>query len=418
MRLLLIENSKTIASMLINELQHSLDTKVDLAANKAQAIELIEKNGPSAYKFVISCLNLPDAPGAEIIKDIAPYNIPTIIFTAHFDFKLRERLVSAPFVVDYVVKESGTSLRYLCNIARRLFINETIKVLVADDSKSIRKYVATQLRLYRFQVLEAGDGQEALDILEENRDIKMAVLDYNMPKLDGFDVTKKIRETYDKEQLAIIGLSGQDEPVLSARFIKVGANDFIKKPFEPEELFCRVSQNMDLIEKTKALLDAATKDFLTGLYNRRFFFEKGQGKLNRARRQKKTLALAMLDIDHFKSVNDTFGHDVGDEVLKVVSSIIAENVRPADLLARLGGEEFCVLLDDISKEEIASLFEKIRSAIEGHTFESLKERRYVTSSFGVIMAREDELLDEMVKRSDELLYLSKQSGRNKVTFEE
>ena len=139
---------------------------------------------------------------------------------------------------------------------------------------------------------------------------------------------------------------------MSARFIKVGANDFITKPFQPEEFYCRVTQNIDLIEKTQALVDAATKDFLTGLYNRRFFFEKGVGKLERARRERKSVALAMLDIDHFKSVNDTYGHDVGDEVLQVVSKTLQDSARADDLVARLGGEEFCVLMEDINRAEL------------------------------------------------------------------
>jgi diguanylate cyclase (GGDEF)-like protein len=322
-----------------------------------------------------------------------------------------------PGVVDYVLKESHATLRYLGNMVNRLHANKDIKTLVVDDSKAIRMHVCELLRQYQFKVLEAGDGEQALDILSRNRDIKLVVTDYNMPKMDGFELTKKIRETYEKEELAIIGLSGVETETLSARFIKMGANDFVAKPFQPEEFFCRVTQNVDLIEKTQALVDAATKDFLTGLYNRRYFFEKGLGKISRARRQGKPVALAMLDIDHFKSVNDTFGHDVGDEVLQVVSRLLVENARPDDLVARLGGEEFCILLEDITQPELGELFEDMREAIERKEFASLQERKHVTSSFGVVLAGNEDL-DSLVKRADELLYDAKQTGRNKVTIED
>jgi diguanylate cyclase (GGDEF)-like protein len=320
--------------------------------------------------------------------------------------------------VDYVVKESRVGLRYLCNMVHRLLKNREIKAMVVDDASAIRTHVGSLLRQYQFQVLEAENGQQALDILRDNRDIKLIISDYTMAPIDGFEMTKTIRETYEKEELAIIGLSGVDSATLSARFIKVGANDFITKPFQPEEFFCRITQTVDLIEKTQALVDAATRDFLTGLYNRRFFFENGEGKLNRARREGTNIALAMLDIDHFKSVNDTYGHDVGDEVLKGVSKLLVECTRDHDLVARMGGEEFCILLNDITKNELSELLEALRKTIEQKQYASLEDRKNVTSSFGVVYAQAGENLDDLVKRADKLLYCSKETGRNKVTVED
>ena len=418
MRVLLIENSKTITSLIMTELAKLENIQVDWANRMDKALSLIEENGVESYGLAISCLNLQDSPDGEVVEAVTEYQIPMIIFTARFDAEMRDKVLKMSGVVDYVVKESHSALRYLGNMVNRLIANRNIKALIVDDSRVIRMQVCELLRQYQFKVLEAENGEEALRVLEAHRDIKLVVSGYNMHPMDGFELTKKIRETYEKEELAIIGLSATDSATLSAQFIKTGANDFIKKPFQPEEFFCRITQNMDLIEKTQALMDAATKDFLTGLYNRRFFFEKGLGKLNRARRDKKTIALAMLDIDHFKSVNDTFGHDVGDEVLKVVSNLLVENVREGDLVARLGGEEFCILLEDIQQPALGELFEQVRAVIEQREFASLQDRKNVTSSFGVVMSNENEDLDSLVKRADELLYEAKQSGRNKVTIED
>ncbi len=418
MRVLLIENSKTVTSLMINELAKIADFPVDWADSMHKALELIEEYGADKYSLCISCLNLPDAPDGEIIETITEYQIPTIVFTAKFAENIRNKFLSMPGVVDYVVKESQATLQYLCHMVYRLIKNKEIKVLVVDDSRAMRMHMSELLRQYQFKVLEAEDGASALNVIDQNCDIKLVITDYNMTPVDGFELTKKIRETYEKDEMAVIGLSGSDNTTLSARFIKIGANDFISKPFQPEEFFCRISQTIDLIEKTKALTDAATKDFLTGLYNRRYFFEKGISKISRARREKKNIALAMLDIDHFKSVNDTFGHDIGDEVLKVVSKLLVENAREADLVARMGGKEFCILLDDIEQTEMKELFEDMREAIEKREFASLQERKYVTSSFGVVMSSGGESLDFLVKRADELLYDAKQTGRNKVTIEE
>lgn len=418
MKILLVENSKTISSLLINELSKFIEIEVDWADSYTKAMGLVEEHGNTAYALAVSCMNLPDCDDGQAIYSLTEYQIPTIIFSSTFDVKQRDDFLKNPGVVDYVVKESHAGLKYLCNMIHRLIKNREIKAMIVDDARAIRMHVGELLRRYQFKVFEAQNGEEALDILSRNRDMKLIISDYNMAPVDGFELTKKIRETYEKEELAIIGLSGADSATLSARFIKVGANDFVTKPFQPEEFFCRITQTVDLIEKTQALVDAATKDFLTGLYNRRFFFENGLGKFNRACRENKNIALAMLDIDHFKSVNDTYGHDVGDEVLKVVSSLLVEYARDSDLVARMGGEEFCILLDDIDKIELKELFEDMREAIERREFASLGDRKYVTSSFGVVLGQPTDTLEGMVKRADELLYDAKQTGRNKVTLEE
>jgi diguanylate cyclase (GGDEF)-like protein len=417
MRLLLIENSKTVVSLIQVQLAEMVDLPVDWAATKEQAISLIQQNGAESYYLVITGLNISDADDGSIVSTTTEYQIPTIIFSGDFNEELRDKLIKMPGVVDYVVKESQASLRYLCNMVHRLVANRSIKALVVDDSRAMRMYICELLRQYQFKVIEACDGHEALGILRENRDIKLVVTDYHMAGMNGFDLTKNIRETYDKDELAIIGLSSADTTTLSARFIKTGANDFLKKPFEPEEFFCRVTQNMELIEKTKKLLDAATKDFLTGLYNRRFFFNRGEKKLSRLIAQKKSGYIAMLDIDHFKSVNDTYGHDVGDDVLREVAEILTRNIRECDLLARMGGEEFCIIFEDVTKEQAGNLLEGIRSAIEGRTIASLQDRKHVTCSFGAVSIQFGEILDQLVKQADDLLYKSKETGRNRITLQ-
>jgi len=415
MRLLFVENSRTVTAFVLAELEKLVDIEVDYARRMDEASELIRLHGPESYDLAVSGNELEDAPGGEAIRLITEFQIPTIVFTATYDDKIRDQTMQIAGVIDYVVKESKATIQYLCSMIHRLIENRNYKAMVVDDSRTTRLHVGELLRKYNFQVLLAEDGEEALAILNDNRDIKLIVTDYQMEPIDGIELVKQVRETYDKNELAIIGLSGSNTDTLSARFIKSGANDFLSKSFLPEEFFCRITQNIDLIEKTKALADAATKDYLTGLYNRRYFFEHGAGKLEKARHAKAPAVLAMLDIDHFKSVNDTYGHDVGDEVLRVVSQVLIDCMRPNDLVARLGGEEFCVLLDDITRSEAEEMFENMRAAIEARHFDSLQERRFVTSSFGVIFAN-DETLDELVASADELLYEAKEGGRNKVTF--
>jgi len=418
MRLLLIENSKTVYSLLCAQLASYSDLTLDWVDRLDKAVELIEQNGAESYGLVVTGLYLEDTHDENVIVDtIADYQIPTIIFTAQWDDDVRERMIKKNSVVDYVIKESRAALTYLGNLIQRLMANKTTQVLVVDDSRAVRMHISGLLRHYQFQVIEADNGQVALDLMDQHPDIKLVVTDYNMPQMDGFQLTKKLRERYERYELAIIGLSGESNTSLSARFMKIGANDFVVKNFQPEEFLTRVSQTMDLIEKTQALIDSATKDFLTGLSNRRHFFEKAEKSMARLRAQQKGFYLSILDIDHFKSVNDTYGHDVGDEVLKAVAILLETTVGDAGFVARMGGEEFCVFLPDCDRDTAQNHFETVRQVIEANHMDCLEERRFVTSSFGVIADDGQAGLDHLLKQADELLYDAKQAGRNMVTFQ-
>ncbi|MCI0655037.1 MAG: diguanylate cyclase [Methylococcaceae bacterium] len=222
-----------------------------------------------------------------------------------------------------------------------------------------------------------------------------------------------MRRKRGRDDLAIIGLSGQNSGSLSARLLKAGANDFLNKPFLAEELICRINQNIDLLGQINTIRDAANRDFLTRLYNRRYFFEAGKTLLANARRGNIQLALAVADVDHFKRVNDSHGHDAGDHVLLAVSSTLEQSFRQTDVVARFGGEEFCVLTVDRDTDTPVSVFERARRQVEALTLEWAGKPLRVTCSFGVCIGHRDNL-QEMIRVADEALYQAKNNGRNRV----
>ncbi|MDF5058909.1 diguanylate cyclase, partial [Vibrio parahaemolyticus] len=169
---------------------------------------------------------------------------------------------------------------------------------------------------------------------EQNPDITLVLTDHDMPVKDGITMVRELRRKWDKNQLAILGLSGSNSKTMTARFLKAGANDFLYKPFNQEEFFCRIHQLLDIKDATSELFKMANQDALTGLWNRRFLFE--QPHVENAQRN-----IAMLDIDFFKQVNDTYGHEGGDAVLVMIANIL-KIYFPNDIVARLGGEEFCI----------------------------------------------------------------------------
>lgn len=213
--------------------------------------------------------------------------------------------------------------------------------------------------------------------------------------------------------IAIAVLSSSDKSDIPTQFIKIGANDFIEKPYTKTEVVTRVNallHTMQLFEQTREL---SYKDYMTGAYNRRYFYSSGISIYDKVKRDKRDVAVATIDIDKFKNINDTYGYDIGDVCIINVVKVLKENLRTSDLLSRFGGEEFVVLLENITLENTQMLFEKIRKAFEQNTINANDYTIKFTVSIGISYGLKEDL-DAMIKISDDALYFSKENGRNQV----
>lgn len=415
-KILVVEDSKMFASVISSEIRASLGFECKVAASLEETRVIVEEN-PADYFMAILDLSLPDAHDEQIVDYVVSRGIPAIVFTGNFSDDVRERILSKD-VVDYVLKESTQDVDYLVRAINRIYKNQSIKVLVVDDSRVTRTLLKSTLAVQKFTVLEASNGEDALEVLKQHPDIKLVITDYSMPGMDGFQLVSTIRKKYSSDRMAIIGISAHGSGILSARFLKKGANDFVNKPFAKEELYCRVNQNIEMLEYIEAIQDASNKDYLTGLYNRRYFFDLGRKIFENAKRGNLEITIAMIDIDHFKRINDTYGHDAGDTALKWIAHMIGKNIRKADLLARFGGEEFCVLAANMKKEKTFSFFDDLRKRIEENkinigTENTTAAEISLTISIGVT-TRIDRSLETTINHADELLYRAKQEGRNRV----
>lgn len=410
-QLLLVEDTKFFSSLVKKNVEQALDVEVICVGTYQEAESVLNGNNHEFFLALLD-LHLPDANDGEIVDLALAHDIPSIVFSAEFSDDVRDTILQKG-VIDYVLKENPASLDYLVSLVSRIHANQMVKTLVVDDSGVARKHMATLLRRYQFQVFEAANGGQAMALLEENPDVKLVITDYNMPDMDGFQLTREIRRKFRKERLAIIGISSSGSNILSARFIKSGANDFINKPFLQEEFFCRVCQNIDIIDYIENLQQTANEDFLTGVHNRRFFYDAGKKMHAKANRDKQPATLALIDIDRFKAVNDTFGHDTGDEILIQLAELLTNRCRKSDILARLGGEEFALLATGLSPEEAPGYFEDIRQMIEDHSFAVKGKVHRITVSIGVETHIERSLAD-MMTAADDALYRAKHQGRNQV----
>ena len=406
-RILIIEDTPTIARVQ-KHIAQKVGYEADIAGSLAEAKELISKH---SYFCAVVDFILPDAPNGEAVPCTIEADIPTIVMTGNLDETTRSIVEKHP-IIDYITKENKQAYQYLEKQLARLPRNEQILVLVVDDSAATRHHICNLLTRHKYQTIEAVDGVDALKVLAENPKISVIITDNEMPNMNGDELCVEIRRLYSNDEKAIIGISALDTLHLSTRFLKSGADDYLRKPFNNEEFYCRLSQNVDMLENIKTIRLQANTDYLTKLPNRRYFFGEANSHLKVAKVSDTSVSLAMIDIDHFKSINDNYGHDVGDDVLKGLSQCMAKYFED-NLVGRFGGEEFAVYFADQDKQESLQRLEKFRLFVEKHSSEFSKDHIKFTLSIGFHNGPVYSL-DELIKQADLKLYQAKDTGRNKL----
>jgi two-component system cell cycle response regulator len=298
-----------------------------------------------------------------------------------------------------------------------------MKALIVDDEVGFRKLLSLMLRKRAYEIIEVSNGVEAWEILQREK-IQLVLTDWVMPDMDGVELTRRIREANFDYYVYIILLTARTSTQDIIAGLEAGADDYIIKPFDVDELRARLTISERILGLERKLRDTlsqmremAMHDSLTGTFNRRAIYGVIEEELSRSKREEKPLSLILMDIDHFKNVNDQFGHAAGDEALRQVAQALKDHIRPYDCVARWGGEEFLVVVPGSNLEETKELAERLRIAVatlkiqvdEGELFP-------LNGSFGVTTAKADSdvTIDRLVQRADEVMYLAKEQGRNRV----
>jgi len=293
-----------------------------------------------------------------------------------------------------------------------------MKILIAEDDPISRRVLEANLLEWGYEVMVASDGGEAWEIIQQPESPNLIISDWMMPRMDGLALCREIRNMEKSEYIYFIILTTKGEKKDIIEGLEAGADDFLTKPFNPEELKYRIRIGERIINLERRILELANTDPLTGLLNRRAFLERMEQEMSRAQREKKPLSLILADIDHFKSVNDTYGHQIGDLVLQRFVGQLTTSTRPYDFLGRYGGEEFVVCLPGGDGLQAASVSERIRRQVEDMEIMLPDDSRSIriTASFGTASnsIESGKNVDLLIKRADDALYLAKDKGRNCV----
>lgn len=300
-----------------------------------------------------------------------------------------------------------------------------MKILIADDSIVSRHVLEATVRKWGYEVVVACDGQEALDVLQQENAPALAILDWMMPGMTGPEVCRRLRQRAHEPYTYILLLTSKSQKEDLIEGMEAGADDYITKPFDQHELQVRLRAGTRLVELQAELLSArealreqATKDSLTHLWNRSSILDILGRELARAAREGSAVGVVMVDLDHFKSINDNYGHFAGDAVLCEAARHMQNGIRQYDSIGRYGGEEFLILLTGCDEKTSFSQAERLRKQLSQVQMSLNETRVLVTASFGVTTALpgRPSTPEELIRKADEALYLAKKLGRNRVEF--
>ncbi len=298
-----------------------------------------------------------------------------------------------------------------------------MKILIADDDPVSCRLLEKLLSKWGYHAITAHSGTEAWQVLQGEDAPRLALLDWMMPGMDGLEICRRVRGRSSQPYVYIMLLTANDKVGNLVEGLESGADDYLTKPFHPQELRARLRVGLRMIELESSLVEArerlqfkASHDALTSIWNRGAIIELLERELSRSRREGGSVGILLADVDHFKNINDTWGHLVGDEVLRAVTGRLKSEVRSYDAVGRYGGEEFLILLPGCDRTKLETKAEQLRRTAERSPIESSAGPVPVTISIGGIASAECPHceLSKLLRATDTALYRAKVAGRNRA----
>jgi two-component system, cell cycle response regulator len=298
-----------------------------------------------------------------------------------------------------------------------------VKILIADDEAMSRRLLQSTLERAGYEVIAVENGRQAAERICTADGPRLALLDWVMPELDGPGVCREVRKQKEQSYVYMVLLTSKEAKEDVVAGLESGADDYLTKPFDPEELKARLRTGLRILSLENRLVEAreemrfkASHDALTTLWNRAVILELLERELSRSHRENATTVIILCDIDHFKNVNDTLGHLIGDEVLRETTKRLLASVRSYDFVGRYGGEEFLVVLNNCDPTFALARAEEIRNAIAQRPVQTVAGPVPVTVSLGLLLSHQwgVRTVEELLHETDTALYAAKAAGRNCV----
>ena len=412
-RVLLVEDTR-LYTVAVRSL---LETRFGLVVVPCSTFAALKRELDAGGKFDLAILDLclADAPNGETLDHILACSIPAIVFSGYTSDARREEILTNR-ATELVYKNSPRSLESLAEAVERILAaNQPMAVLIDPVADTAAELIA-EATSNSFAVLHCRSVDEALAKLDASKGaIEIVIVRHDAISEADHALLETLALRFGDDSVRVVGFATEAVDGAAARFLKAGGDDFLQLPMSQADIEGRLEHILAIHRQIQSLQRMASRDYLTDMLNRRYFFDRGPKLVEMCLRQSAPVCAALLDIDHFKRLNDTYGHEIGDLVLKAVSRRLLQLVgEKQHLPARIGGEEFALLLTNMNIEQAYEFCERIRMDIAKTKIVVDDEDISVTVSMGLASISGSETFDNYLNAADQYLYLAKHSGRNRV----
>jgi diguanylate cyclase (GGDEF)-like protein len=409
---LVVENSQAVAQMVAVHIAERLGRKAQLVRTLEQARAELRSRDREAWLAAVVNLELSDAADEEIVTLTLSHGLPTVVLTGTVNEAKRQRILRHD-IVDYCFKGKA-GIEAMVRVLDRLQHNPSLQVMVVDDVAASRAQQLGLLASQRFDVLQAQTPQQALSLYAEHPEIALVLVDLSS-HAQALELIAALRERAGHDELAIVAVSALRTQHAAGEHLKGGASDFLAKPFEKEEYFCRVYGCLDRVENMRRIKQLAFTDGLTKMSNRLAFFNRAPELLTSALGEGQKPIVALVSVDGLNEINDAHGYAAGDQALAEVAQSVMRSLGPDALCARFTGQQFSVLISNSSLAAASKLFERMRSNVERASIMRDKTRLAVSVSAGVLVCNSDDNnLDSCLNKAADALDEAIESGGNIV----
>ncbi|EAK0806168.1 diguanylate cyclase [Campylobacter coli] len=407
-KILLIDDNKMLGKLLAKKIQTTLNCEVDIVFSLAETKALPDDE----YFLTFADLCLPDAPNGEVVDYVLAKNWPVIVLTASNDKATKDKFMDKD-ILDYIFKESDTCIDQIIDSIVKLERYAKTKVILALSKLPERNEIKKILTQRKFNVLAAAHGEEAMSYLNDNNDVKLIIADANMPVISGSELLSEVRTRFGDHDLGVIILGDKDDALESSLLIN-GANEYLIKPLNKESFNCRLDRCLNYMANMQFLSIYNNLDPVSGVKNSNALLNCVEDYLNEISGKEEEFAFAFLDIDNLRNLNEEYGHEVGDKIVKICADEASNEVKGRDIVGRYSPEKICIVLKNVSQERAIKILSRIRVNIKKAGILVNLDEVFFTASIGVVFAKSGDQFETLINKASEALSQAKANGKDRV----